>query len=158
MKLETSNPPDSCVTALATSNSVVSTGKLLVMVLEGVCKRNRVLVYADAGLLTILEDIADPNGAETFGAWPSRSAFAFSAFSRLSSLSAAISSLNLCLAAISSCFSRFLAAATISQEGLKFRLRYQLAFFQLFPLLQVLLDILCLFCALASNLLVPLLV
>ena len=54
--------------------------------------------------------MADSAGA----ARPSRSALSLAALRRRSSLSASIFALILCLAAISSCFSRFFAAASLS--------------------------------------------
>ena len=114
MKLETSRSPASWLIAAATSNRVVSTGKIFVMVFPGICRRSRVSVYDDAGLLPPL---ADRGGAAATGggAWPARSAFSRSDFKRLSSLSAAILSFILCLAAISSCFSFLFAAACVRQ-------------------------------------------
>ena len=111
MKLDGSKPSDSCLTAAATSKSVVSTGKLFVKVPCGDCSLILVSVYADAGLLELLGGFGVSVGTDG-GAFPARSAFSRSALILLSSLSAAILSLILCLASTSSCFSLFFAAAT----------------------------------------------
>ena len=60
MKLDAPNPPDSCFMASATSKSVASTGKILVIVLVGVWRRSRVSLYDEAGLLV---PPLDDNGA-----------------------------------------------------------------------------------------------
>ena len=71
-------------------------------------------MYDDAVLL--IPTLEDTGAAAEFGGrdCPDLSALSRSIFSRLSSLSVAILSFILCLAAISSCFSFLLAAAAIS--------------------------------------------
>ena len=73
-------------------------------------------VYAEAGFEATGPDGMDGVDAldSAGAARPSRSALSFAALRRRSSLSASIFALILCLAAISSCFSRFLAAASLS--------------------------------------------
>ena len=76
-------------------------------------------VYAEAGFEATGPDGMDgvdalDSAGAAGAARPSRSALSFAALRRRSSLSASIFALILCLAAISSCFSRFLAAASLS--------------------------------------------
>ena len=114
VKLWTSTPL-SWDSDVATSKSVVSTGNDLWTFPPGVCNRSLVSVYADAGFDVAGTGAGTDAAAPGSGtARPSRSAFSAAAFTRRSSLSAAIFALILALASISSCFSlRFLAASFI---------------------------------------------
>ena len=108
--------PESWLTADATSNRVLSTGKAFWMLPVGSCRRSLVSVYAAAGFEVtgpgVVGTVAVPGAVDI--ARPSRAAWTFSAFKRRSSLSAAIFCLIRSLAAISSCFSLFFAAASLS--------------------------------------------
>lgn len=93
---------------------MVSTGNVFIILPLLVCKRNRVSVYAAAGLEVTAPDVVGREGAAGCGggAWPARAAFSFSALRRRSSLSAAILARIRAFASISSCFSfRFWAAS-----------------------------------------------
>jgi len=72
-------------------------------------------VYADAGFEDTGPDVVAKGAADADAATarPSRSAFSFSAFSRRSSLSAAIFALIFSLASLSASFSRLFAAASL---------------------------------------------
>ena len=105
--------PSSSLTALATSNSVVSTGKLFMMVADGACSLSLVSAYAFGPSAFAGAAVSFADGS-CGSASPLRAAFSISFLRARSFLSRSIWSMIFCLASASSFFSRRLRSASLA--------------------------------------------